>query len=202
MLITTLHHRSHTEQAQHGTRACCARRHQSTQNMQSNTPSPFDLIKNIVSETFKGKTAEDLVSDKRKQKRIDLLAMKMHTVGAVSLPLPNLMAFQLISKLDTEDSLNFTMESLYILQNQTCGDALFTKGIERQVAITEFVKDIKAHEWTAYYVCIREMLEELEKKTISSSMKMTETAQNLISQATSLFSQKPTDNPSPTSTPK
>jgi hypothetical protein len=61
------------------------------------------------------------------------------------------------------------------------------------------MKHIPAPELPNYYLCLREILAEIEKKNLKSIEEMKKTAQDLISQATSQLFPKPSDNPSATS---
>ena len=162
-----------------------------------NPPSPFDLAKNLFGEFFKSEAALD--DPNKSAKRIECLARKMHTVGKISLPIPNIVALQLILKLGTENILDFTLESLYILFNQTEEDNLFLQGTARDIRMAKLFKQIHAHQVPQYYLCLREMLAEIEKKNLNSAQQMKQMAELLISRATSPDFPKPLDNPSDTS---
>lgn len=162
---------------------------------------------NFLRETVAGKTIDQLRTDgvlrvKRTQRRMDLLAAKLHTVGAVNLPLPNVVAMREIARLDASDILAFTMDAVWILHVQCDEDALFLRGSERERAIIRFWTKRPAAGISEYYIALMETLRALEKKSSSFWTAMLKQTQELMTSMTppnSSSSPKPTDNPSATS---
>lgn len=156
------------------------------------------VMHNALLESMRSGKVDKVLSSKRTQQRAELLSRKMHVVGTIALPIPNVVAQQLIERLDITEMNRFTCETIFILTHQMHEDILFLEGLDRERAIAKVVKQIHAHELPLYYIAIREMLDMLEKKTASYSTKMQSRMAGLMQQLNSSSSPKPTANPSAT----
>lgn len=128
--------------------------------------------------------------------RIKLLLQKTHTVGRITLPIPNQSAFMYI--LTLKDKLNISessenaaalarwvMESVWLLSVQNDLDKYFLDGDERERAITAFwIKRVYLR-FDEYYVALIDLLQAMEKKSLNSSQAMTDEAADLIKRHTS-----------------
>lgn len=159
------------------------------------------LLRESWREFVHGNKSDTLNDPQRQANRQRLLTLKTHQVGRVILPLPNIVALQLIEQISTENPLNFVCECLYILRHQQNDDALFLAGEERRVRMAAVLRDVRADEFPAYYVAILEMLAHIKKKTQSYSQTLTQQTEDLIQQLNLSSSPKPTDNPSNTGSP-
>lgn len=138
---------------------------------------------------------------KARFERIDLLLRKTHIVGSLTIPIPNLVAFSLIRKLDTADPVFWLSEVLFILHAQHHEDILFASGTERDRAKHRFLSKIPATEFPRYYFAVCETLDAVEKKSQNSSKEYLQRIANATSQLNSSHSPTNPDNPSATSQP-
>ena len=161
---------------------------------------PWSLAMNMARESALGRL-RPRSDHSRTAERLQLLAMKVHQVGPISLPLPNIVALQLLIALDcsNEGHVDYVAEAIFILRNQINDDTLFLKGEARRRAMVNCLKDIMAADLPHYILAIREMLDFVQKKSLNSLTTMTQTTETLTRQAASFFSPKPSDNLPPTS---
>lgn len=163
--------------------------------------SALEITKRKIYERIPDIFKTEKMREEHKKLRTLDLARHMHKFGAASLPLPNFAAFTEIQRLEYSDDnpFEYIAECIFILSNQQNEDNLFLTGIERRKAIIEACKNIHAHNAVEYLVCIREMLEEIKKKHISSEATMRKETASLIQQISSSLSAKPSDSPLVTS---
>lgn len=133
--------------------------------------------------------------------RIDLLMRKTHTVGSVTINIPNIVAASLIQKLDKSDPVFWTVECMYILHHQRNEDLLFLQGNDRLKEQIRLFGDIPHAEFPKYYIAICETLDAVEKKSRIYSREYLQRVANMTSQLNSSPSPTNPDSPSDTSQP-
>lgn len=162
-------------------------------------PSTFGLIGKLFQE------AAAIRNPRVTNRRINDLLTKTHTVGKITLPIPNLIAAQQmrqIEQLRQTDPLAWLMECLFILHNQTSSDALFLRGSEREHAIAAHSQKISAFDASPYMVALLELHTAIEKKnmlSVESMENQVKILQNEISRLASSPLPKQPDTPSSTS---
>jgi hypothetical protein len=156
------------------------------------------LFQGMLKEIFTGHSVADVLAEPRQSNRMALLLIKSHAVGRITLPIPNLVALQLIQQLDRADPLAFVTESIFILRNQTEEDVLFASGTDRDLAKARCLQDISAAQLPEALICVNELLDVVQKKTLNSLERMKAETADLMQQLSSSSSAKPMDNPSNT----
>lgn len=165
----------------------------------SDLPGTFSLL---------GKLAKDALALRNPQvseQRIRNLLLKTHTVGKVTLNLPNIVAAHQIKRqenLRTSDPLSWLLECLFILAHQHNEDVLFLRGDERQIAIAQYCKKISAFDIPLYTTALLETLAAVEKKNANFAedlIRKTQEIQSAISHLASSPLPKPPDTNSDTS---
>lgn len=136
---------------------------------------------------------------KRSIDRIDLLLRKTHTVGKVTVNIPNIVAGTLIQKLDKSDPVAWTVECMYILHHQRNDEMLFLSGNDRLAEQIKLFGDIPHAEFPKFYVAICETLDAVEKKSLLCSREYLQRVANMTSQLNSSPSPTNQDSPSDTS---
>jgi hypothetical protein len=156
------------------------------------------VFQGYLSELLHGRSVDAMLSEPRKCDRTALLLLKTHTVGPVTLDLPNLVALRQIQQITADNPLDELLESLFILANQQNEDVLFLRGEARQKAIAAVGKQYSAAQLPAARIALLEILDAVQKKTLNSLERMDLTTNALMQQLSGQSCTKPTDSQPPT----